>query len=123
MARRRDFGRVVSHFSWVKTRFRRFACLRVNSATTSGRRTPNKRTADSSSLLEKRSGLARNETRNASLQIGRERIAPEVVGEPVVIFLGDGALLLGLGDGMAEAFVEDELNGHAAIFESTIKLP
>src|SRR6185437_3471788 len=57
----------------------------------------------------------------ALFQVGGKRVAPDVVGEPVPVFLGYGALLLGLGDGMAEAFVENEFHGDAAVFESAIE--
>ena len=57
----------------------------------------------------------------ALLQVGGKRVAPDVVGEPVPVFLGYGALLFGLGDGMAEAFVENEFHGDAAILESAIE--
>src|SRR5579872_1912717 len=58
----------------------------------------------------------------ALFQVGGQGVAPDVVGEPVPVFLGYGELLFGLGDGMAEAFVENEFHGDATVLESAIEL-
>src|SRR5260370_39830841 len=48
--------------------------------------------------------------------------SPDVLCEPLVVVFHHRALLLGLVDGMAEAFIEDQLHRNAAIFQSLIKL-
>src|SRR5207245_4716522 len=43
--------------------------------------------------------------------------APDVLGEPFLIFFHDRTLLFWLGDAVAEAFVHDHFYGYAVVFE------